>query len=281
MNKDNSGIVQLVLAEFFIAFSYILVRLGNSLGNENLAFFRVLFGAVFILILSIFYRKFKISKFKAERGKLVLFGALHGFIILASFISSNLLTISSAVIIQSTIGMFTAFFAIILLKEKIRLRFLVAVLISFMGMIALINPQTLFLEKNILGVGAALFVGFFGGFVYVFSKMFKEHDKISLTFWQNLIAAPFLLPLLFYNLPKLSAFSFSIFIGLGFFGALSFVLLYIGLGKVNTQRASALTLLYVVFSIILAMIFFFEIPTSREIIGGILIGFGSYLAAKK
>jgi len=280
MKKENIGYLQLILAEFLIAIPYILARFGKELGNSSLSFFRVFFAFAFLGIFALIFKKYSITRIKKEKIKLLIFGALHGFIVLASYMSLNLLTISFAVILQSTIGIWTAIFSIILLKEKLKLNVVLALIISFAGLIIIVNPHNFLINNSLLGICAALFVGVFGGLVYALSKTFKSYDKISLTFWQNLIAVPFLIPLLFLYPPIFTGFSLTIFLSLGFFGAISFVFLYLGFGNVQGQKASALTLLYLVFAIIFGIFIFKEIPTLREVIGGVMIIFGSYLATR-
>ncbi len=280
MKKEFIGYWQLVLAEIFIAIPYIIARLGKDLGNSNLSFFRVFFACIFLGLFGLVFKRYRIAKLKKEKLRLLIFGAFHGFIILASYISLNLLTISSAVILQSTIGIFTAIFSILILKEKLRFKVILALIFSFIGLIVIINPSDFLIGANLLGILAALFVGIFGGLVYALSKTFKTYDKVSLTFWQNLIAVPFLLPLIFLYPPVFTGFSITIFLALGLFGAASFAFLYLGFEKIEGQRAAAFTLLYLVFAILLGILFFKEIPTLREIIGGILIISGGYLATK-
>jgi drug/metabolite transporter (DMT)-like permease len=280
MKKENLGYLQIIIAEFFVSLPLILVRFGKDLGNQNLAFFRVCLAFVFLGVFSLFYRKYGIAPIKKEKIKILFFGALHGFIILASFMSLNLLTIASATILQATIAVWIAIFSIIILKEKINKKVIIALIVSFIGLVIIINPLSIFMEKSLFGIAAALFVGVFGGLIYVLSKTFRTYDKYSLTFWQNLIATPFLIPLLTLSSISFNFNNISILIGLGIFGALSFVILFTGLEKVKGQNASVLTLLYVVFSIILAILFFREIPTFREVIGGILILIGAYLSTR-
>ena len=131
MKKENIGYLQLIFAEFLIAIPYILARLGKELGNSNLSFFRVFLAFVFLGIFGLIFKKYSIAKMRNEKIKLIIFGALHGFIILASFISLNMLTISSAVILQSTIGLWTAIFSILLLKEKLKFNVILALIICF------------------------------------------------------------------------------------------------------------------------------------------------------
>ncbi|MEI7719264.1 MAG: DMT family transporter, partial [archaeon] len=117
--------------------------------------------------------------------------------------------------------------------------------------------------------------------VYTLSKTFKKYDKVSLTFWQNLIAIPFVLPLLFIDFPKFSLFDTGIVLLLGsLFTAVPFILIFKGFGKVDAQKGSIVIMLDIVFAVIFAWLIFQEIPSIITIIGGILILIGSYIITK-
>ena len=58
MKKESFGIVQIVLAEFFIAVVYIMARVGRDFGNYNLAFFRIFLAAFFVGLLFFVSRKY-------------------------------------------------------------------------------------------------------------------------------------------------------------------------------------------------------------------------------
>lgn len=277
MKKENLGYIQVVLAQIFFSFMYIFVRSVESFGTYNLAFSRVILSAIFLFIFSLLYKKYKISSFKEEKLKLLFFGAIHGFIIIATYISIYFLSVASAMLLQSTLTIFMIIFSALILKEKIHARVYIAITLAFIGLVILLSPEGLFVKKSFVGICAGLFVGVFGGLVYVLSKTFKTYGGISLTFWQNLIASPFLIPLLFLQKPNLSLFNISFVLIIALLGTLGFVFLFTGLRKARGSNSSLLTLLNVVLTIILAMFFFNETPSVSEIIGGILILTGIYL----
>lgn len=280
MKKEMKGIWQVVFAQFLIGFIYVLVKLGDSFGIYNLAFFRILLAAIFLGTFFMFSRKYKLSKIKKEKSKLLVFGVLHGLITLASFISIKYLSIAMAVFLSSTISVWMVVFSYLMLKEKITKLTIAALLISLAGLVILVNPADLFVRTTLIGILTGLFVGIGGGFIYTLSKTFKTYDKVSLTFWQNLIATPFLLPLLFIKTPNFDLINTVVVVSMGLIGVFSFILLYLGFGLIKGQKGAILSLLNVVFTLILGFLFFTQVPSLRELIGGILIVIGSYLATK-
>jgi drug/metabolite transporter (DMT)-like permease len=282
MNKETIGIIEVFVASLLFGLLPVVVRFGENLGPYNLSFFRVAVAALSVYIFILLSRKLTLVPFKYEKGKLLLFGAIHGFIILGYFLAVQYLTIASAVLLLYSSSIWIVIFSHFILKEKITKRTLFALAVAFLGVILVVSPQNFFLKESIIGSLCGLAAGVGMGLVYTLSKTFKKYDKVSLTFWQNLIAAPFVLPLIFIDLPKFSALDIGIVLLLGsVFTAVPFILIFKGFGKINAQKGSIVIMLDIVFSVIFAWLIFKETPTTLAIIGGILIMVGTYIVTAK
>ncbi len=283
MNKETVGFIEIFFASLLFGLLPILVRFGENLGSYNLSFFRVLVASISIFIFVLFSKKASIMPLKYEKKKMVLFGAIHGFIILGFFLSVQYLTVASAILLLYSSSIWIIVFSYFILKEKITKRTLIALVIAFVGVIFVISPSSLFVKESLIGSLSGFFAGIGMGLVYTLSKTFKKYDKISLTFWQNLIAIPFVLPLIFIDFPKFTFTDLWIVILLGsLFTALPFILIFKGFEKINAQKGSIIIMLDIVFSILFAYLIFSEIPTIGAILGGTLIIIGSYtIIAKK
>lgn len=230
-----------------------------------------------------FSKKLKLVPFKYEKKKLLLFGVMHGFIILGYFLAIQYLTIASAVLLLYSSSIWIVVFSYFILKEKITKRTFIALAIAFFGIIFVVSLQNFFLKESLVGSLAGLGAGIGMGLVYTLSKTFKKYDKVSLTFWQNLIAIPFVLPLIFIDLPKFTnTLDIGIILLLGsVFTAIPFILIYKGFGKIDAQKGNIVIMLDIVFSVIFAWVIFKERPTFLAIIGGILIIIGTYIITTK
>ena len=278
MNKETIGLIEVFFASLLFGLLPIIVRFGENLGPYNLSFFRVLVAMISILLFIFFSKKLSLAPLKYEKKKMVLFGALHGFIILGYFLAIQFLTISSAVLLLYSSSIWIVVFSFFLLKEKISQRAIFALTIAFLGILFILSPRNFFLKESLIGSIGGLGAGIGMGLVYTLSKTFKRYDKVSLAFWQNLIAIPFILPLLFIDFPKFSAIDFGIVILLGtVFTALPFILIFKGFDKIDAQKGSIIIMLDIIFSVIFAWIIFKEVPTFSAIIGGILIMIGTYI----
>jgi len=280
MNQEKLGYIEVVLSQALVGIMYIIVRLGSNLGAYNLSFFRVFLAALFTGFLFVSFKKYKLALVKHERKKLLAFGIMHGLLILANFASVYFLSLAMVALFGSMCSIWMIIFSSFLLKERISRKTMGAILLAFLGLILMLWSSKMFVGNQLIGILLGLFVAIGGGWVYAISKTFKSYDKVSLTFWQNLIATPLLLPLVFIKLPTFGTYNVFLLIGLGIVGAFSFILMYKGFGLIKGQNAGVLVLLEVVFTVLFAFVFFKEIPSLREMIGGILIMAGCYLTSK-
>ena len=278
MKKETLGLVQIFIASLLFGFIPILVRWGDNLGPYNLSFFRVF---VSILSLGLFFwisKKYTLVKFKFEKKKMILFGAIHGFIILGYFMAIQYLSVASAVLLLYSSSIWIIIFSHFILKEKITRKTVFALVIAFIGVIFVLSPKSLLIFESFVGSIAGLLAGIGFGLVYVLSKTFKKYDKVSLTFWQNTIALPFLIPLLLIDIPKFTPNDIGIVVLLGTIcTTLPFILVFKGFEKVSAQKGGIVILLDVLFPVILALAIFQEVPTIEALIGGVLIVIGFLL----
>lgn len=270
MKRENLGYIQILSAGILASFIPLLVRLGENLGPYNLTFFKIFLQAI-ILGLFFFFNKKKLSPLKYEKGKMFLFGAIHGFILLSYFLAIQYLTIAFAVLLMYLFPLWMMFSSHFILKEKITGNSIFALLIGLIGMIIILSPKDLLVTYNVWAILLGIFSGMGAALVYTLSKTFKKYNKASLVFWQNTIAVPFILPLLFIQLPKFTIFNSFIVLVLGLIGVAGGILVFKGFNKVQANKGGVVMLFEILLPIILALILFKEIPSITTVLGGILI----------
>ncbi len=281
MKKETIGVIQVLVSALLFGFIPVLVRWSEKISINNLAFFRLIVAVLFLFACS-WILGLKIQKLKQEKTKMLIFGALHGFIIIGYFVAIRFLTITSSVLLMYSSAIWMVVFSHFILKERIKKVTLGALVIALLGVILVLSPEDFFLKESLVGSFSGLLAGVGFGLVYVLSKTFKTYDKFSLTFWQNMIAIPFVLPLIIFDPPGLFSVNDTIIVLLlgSLFTAVPFILVFKGIEKIKGQTAGVLILLDVIFPILFALLIFREIPTLQVILGGILIIVGSYLVAK-
>ena len=128
--------------------------LSEQFDSVEVVFFRNIFGVLFILF-SIYN-----TPLIQKGGKfwLLFFRGFIGFVaLLAFFYNIATIPLAKAMTFSKTAPIFTAIFAYLFLKEKISVRGWSAIFIGFMGVLFVINPFGLTIEKtDILGVFSAI-----------------------------------------------------------------------------------------------------------------------------
>ncbi len=275
MKNLHKGILEISFAAILFGLIPIIVKF-SSLDIYSLSLGRIIFATLF-LAFWIFFTKTKIQSVKQNKGLFFLFGLFHALIIICFFISIKLISTPIAVLLLYAGAIYLVILSKIFLKEKIEKITIFSLVISFVGLFLIFyTPE---LKNNLFGYLAGFFAGLFMAFVYLIGKILsKKYDPISITFVQNLIALPLMLPLLFLAEFSGTFSGFFTLILLGIFcTAIAFLLLYSGMKKVKGQKVGILLLLEVLTPLILAFCLFNEIPLLREIVGGILIFIGFIL----
>jgi len=223
--------------------------------------------------------KTKLQSIRKNKLSFFLFSLFHVLIVISFFIAIKLINLAVAVLLLYAGSIYLVILSSIFLKEKIEKITIFSLIISFLGIFTIFYSSEIIL--NLWGYLAGFFSGLFMAITLLIGKVLsKNYDKLSMTYYQNIIALPLILPLLFFINFNLTFNDVFILILLGSVcTALAFLLLYSGIKKVKGQKIGILLLLELVTPLFLAFILFKEIPSVREIIGGILILIGFILIA--
>jgi drug/metabolite transporter (DMT)-like permease len=277
MNEYKKGIFEITLAAVLFGIIPIIVKFSN-LDIYTLSFGRIFFAALSLLIFVMFF-KTKLQSIRKNKLSFFLFSLFHVLIVISFFIAIKLINLAVAVLLLYAGSIYLVILSSIFLKEKIEKITIFSLIISFLGIFTIFYSSEIIL--NLWGYLAGFFSGLFMAITLLIGKVLsKNYDKLSMTYYQNIIALPLILPLLFFINFNLTFNDVFILILLGSVcTALAFLLLYSGIKKVKGQKIGILLLLELVTPLFLAFILFKEIPSVREIIGGILILIGFILIA--
>jgi drug/metabolite transporter (DMT)-like permease len=164
--------------------------------------------------------------------------------------------------------------------EDVTLKQLLGLVIGFIGVFILVNPQNS--ETTLISSLSALLAAFFYSFstVYIQRNSVKT-NKMVLIGWSIIFSAIIMLPVsAFYlpeNIPSVSAISSAIWLGaistgLGFLGYVRLI------DKIGAVKTSTVAYFLPVFGIIWGAIFLDEIISSTIIIGCLIVLIGVYFA---
>lgn len=210
-------------------------------------------------------------------------GAVGTVALICVYFSVTTLPLAEATILQYVHPLFTALLAVIFLKEKVHRSTLVCIVLSIFGLIAIVDPRTVFTSNANLPLFSVLLalLGALGSAIayIIVKKLSKTEDSSVIILYFPMVALPLSIILLGsdFVVPSPQALVLMIFVGiftqagqLGLTKALQYEV---------ASKVTAFSYIQVVFAMILGFVIFNESPTQWTMIGGLLILSGALINA--
>ena len=234
---------------------------------------RVLFAALLTGLYFVFSKTNIKLNSKKDYGIILLTGSILAAHWIAFYHSIQISTVAIALLTFSTCPIFATFLEPLFFDEKIKKSDIIVAVIAFWG-VAIVIPKIDFNDAIFWGVLEGVFSGFTFALVSILErKHVKNYSGLVISFYEQVIVFIILLPLtIFIGIKPMVPSQIGIFLLFSIVFTLISRLLYItGLKHVSAQTAGVITCLEPLYGAILAAIFFSEIPTYRELIGGTII----------
>lgn len=188
------------------------------------------------------------------------------------FVLANKLTTSAdAILIQYWAPVGTAILGVLVLKERLRIEQIIALVATLVGLVLLFSDK---LEPGaLLGNLAALASGLAFALMFLFTRMQKDGHPLQSLMLSHVIAAVFSFGIaVFQPLPVVSLLSFSaiVALGIGQIGLAAVFFAY-GIKRVSALTANLLAVIEPVFNPVWVFLLLGERPSAWAIAGGALI----------
>ncbi|WP_415902434.1 DMT family transporter [Neptuniibacter sp. QD29_5] len=223
----------------------------------------------------------RISIWGQHKPLLLARGIVGALALVCVYYSVTTLSLADATVLQYTYPAFTAVLALLFLGERIKLATMLCMLLSFVGVIVMMRPgEAGLIGLPMLSLLAALAGALGSAIAYVIvRKLSQTEDSSVIIFYFPLVALPTSLLLLGgdFVMPGLDALLLLLLVGV--FTQVGQIGLTKAMAAEEAGKASAYAYVQVIFSAILGVIFFEEIPTLWTIIGGCLILTGALINA--
>lgn len=271
MDKNNKSLIEIHIAVLLFGMSGLFGKF-LSLPPMIIVLGRVVFSSIFILML-ILFRKTSIKlRQKKDYFYLILMGMILAVHWSTFFHSIQISTVAIGLLTFSTFPVFVTFLEPYFFREKIRLSDIVVAVVTFTGVV-LVLPGFQLESDMTQGVIWGVVSGFTYAILSILNRKYvKEYSSTVIAFYEQAVAAIVLLPFLFIQKPVFQTTDIRLLILLGIvFTGISHTLFINGLKNVRTQAAGIISALEPLYGIILAIFLLREIPSFREIAGGIII----------
>ena len=251
----------------FVSMQSLIRQIGGELPPVEVAFFRNLFG--FCAIAPIFFRQ-GFKPLKTSRLRLhALRGALQGVSMMAFFTGVTMVPFAEATSISFSAPLFATILAVIILREKIRIRRISALLFGFVGVLVVLRPG--FVE---VGIGQGLLLSsslIWGAAIIVIKRLSISESAATQTAYMGLFMTPitFLPALYVWQTPTIDQLAWMALIGI--FGTIGHLCFAGAFRRAESSALLPLDFLRLLWASLLGYFLFVEIPDFWVWIGGGLI----------
>ncbi len=263
-----------------LAFSLMTVcvkKLGGRLPIAELIMARAL---ISLVITRVMISKVGISPWGKNKKLLLTRGLVGTGALFCIFKALNYLSLSTATVIQYTYPTFTALLGFFILREKLKRRIVVSVILGWIGVKLVVQP--IIVNGNeinfpLFAIIIALIGAILTALAYVIvRKLSQTEDSIVIVHYFPLVAVPISLPFLINNAVMPRGFEWIWILGIGIFTQLGQLSITKGLSLLPAGHATSINYTQVLFGTLWGAIFFSENLTIYILAGSICV-FGATL----
>lgn len=276
----NQGVFYLTIFSILTGLGGYFVKQTIGINSQQILFYRAVFATLFIFIFVLITKQVKKLSFQLPFNT-ILMGAVQGLSIYFYYLALTKTTITNATLLVYTAPLFSIILSAIFLKENIRAQSVIGVLISFVGVLIILDPTTIQLgSDHMLGSLFAIFGGLLYSAMAISSKSLSQKTSpLYCAFWQYFIiavlsvffAAPFSIRIVLQNSVSL------LYLGIAA-GGIAFLLYMEGIKQVKGQVIQIVTSLEVLVASLSGVLLLQESVSLQTIVGGICILIGIYIA---
>ena len=278
LNKFN-----LVFASFFFSLMTLCVK---NIDKRIPIYELVLFRSFLSLIITLLIINLKnINPLGKNRPLLILRGVLGTLALVCIFYAIRNMPLSISTVIQYTYPIFISIFAGIFINEKITRNIIFALIIGWIGILVILNPNQLSnlnVEINYLAVLIAFLGSILTALAYItVKKLAYTEDVYVIIEYFPLVSLITLFPIVLINWVNPNLNDMIWIIGIGLFTQLGQTFLTIGLKNLPASEASTINYLQVLFGSIWGILFFSEIININFLLGASLVLLGTIISTTK
>lgn len=276
MQENKLGYLAIILAMVIWGSIGLIVRL-IELPAQLIVFYRVLFAFFFLLILVLGHEEMSLAELAKHKFLLLAAGIALTANWVFFFRAIKTTTIANATLAYYTAPIIAAILSVIFLNEELTKQNLLALSLSFVGIIIISDIEQLSLQGG-RGIGYGLLAALFYASFMVLNKFFTDLSARVLTLGQTGVAIVILLPLI-YTYPQPQGLkTWLLLLVLGIIHTAGALVLYVkGLSLSKVQDVGILSYSDPISAILLAALFLGEVPSLTTVGGGSLVLAGCYL----
>ena len=258
-----------------LAFSLMSVcvkAIGGRIPISELVFARA---TISIIITRFFLYKNKINPWGYQKRLLIIRGLLGTVALFCIFKALTILPIATATVIQYIYPTFTVISAYIILKEFISRRIVYSIIIGWIGIVLVSQPEFTTnsnVEETILAIIIAIFGALMTSLAYIcVRKLSSREHPLVIIYYFPLVSIPLSIPFVINDFVLPTGTDWFWIIGIGIFTQIGQLFITEGLTLLPAGQATSLNYSQVIFASIWGVLIFQEAITSSVYVGGICV----------
>lgn len=274
-SSRRAGVMLVVIGAFCFSLAIPFTRWTDGLNTGAIAFFRALFGFLFLCALAAITRQpLRPTLRRAALRTLIALGlAVSATVTLYTYAVQHTTAANAALLVNSA-PLYVALLAPLVLREPRPRYTWHSLALAGIGMVCIANPARLDVRSDEMGgIVAAAFSGLGYGTVMMISRSLRGRvTGLIQNLWSNGMIVLVLIPWAVRAPAQTVLDNLPVLIPLGIFSlGLSYLLYFLGLQRISAQQVSVVSLAEPVFGVLMGLIFFAEVPNALGWLGAALI----------
>lgn len=268
LSNRTKGIIFIIASAFGFAMMSAFVKLAGDLPSFQKTFFRNL---VSCIIAAIFIIKNKESFFgKKDSQKILILRSIFGTIgIVLNFYAIDKLVLSDANMLNKISPFLVVVFCALILKEKINLKQILAIIVAFIGALFIVKPSfDIRVVPYIIGFLSAVFAAL----AYTCVRMLgNKEEYYTIVFFFSTFSLVTVLPMFIYVYEPMTTMQFVYLILAGIFASLGQFGVTLAYKYAPAKEISIFDYSNIIFSAILSIFLFGVYPDKLSVVGYFII----------
>lgn len=271
LSNRNKGILFIIMSAFGFAMMAAFIKLSGDLPSFQKTFFRNIVAVVVAFILILKHKESFFGRRKNQKTLLLrsTFGTLG---VIFNYYSIDRLVLSDANMLNKLSPFFVIIFSALFLREKIKNKQFIAVMIAFVGALFIIKPSFTFevipaLVGTLGGICAA------AAYTCVRSLSGKEKPN-TIVFYFSFFSSVVTFPLMMFSYKQMSTLQLTYLILAGVFASVGQFGITLAYKYAPAKEISIFDYTNILFSAIISLCLFGVLPDYLSVIGYLII-FGS------
>ena len=262
------GIFFIILSAFGFAVMSAFIKLSGDLPNIQKVFFRNLVSAIIALFLIIKHKGSFTGK--KENRKILIYRSLFGTIgIIFNYYAIDNLVLSDANMLNKISPFLVVVFCALILKEKINLKQILAIIVAFIGALFIVKPSfDIRVVPYIIGFLSAVFAAL----AYTCVRMLgNKEEYYTIVFFFSTFSLVTVLPMFIYVYEPMTTMQFVYLILAGIFASLGQFGVTLAYKYAPAKEISIFDYSNIIFSAILSIFLFGVYPDKLSVVGYFII----------